>query len=108
MNSMTYKGYTARVDFDERDHIFVGLVLGIKDSISFHGKSVSELTKDFHDAINHYLADCKATGREPEKSYSGNLMLRISPEVHAHVAMRAAVHRKSINEWAEDVLANAR
>lgn len=108
MNSMTYKGYTARIDFDERDNIFVGRVLGIKDSISFHGKSVSELTKDFHAAINHYLADCEATGRNPEKSYSGNLMLRISPEVHAHVALRAAVHDKSINEWVEGVLAKAR
>lgn len=108
MNSMTYKGYTARIDFDERDNIFVGRVLGIRDSISFHGKSVSELTKDFHAAINHYLADCEATGRSPEKSYSGNLMLRISPEVHAHVAVRAAVHDKSINEWVEGVLAKAR
>lgn len=105
---MTYKGYTARVHFDERDNIFVGHVLGIKDSISFHGKSVNDLTKDFHAAIDHYLADCEATGRKPEKSYSGNLMLRISPEVHAHVAMRAAVHHKSINEWVEEVLASAR
>jgi len=108
MNSMTYKGYTARIDFDESDSIFVGRVLAIKDNISFHGKSVSELTKDFHAAIDHYLADCKATGRKPERSYSGNLMLRISPDTHAHVAKRAAVHRKSINEWVEEVLANAR
>jgi len=108
MNSMTYKGYTARIDFDESDNIFVGRVLGIKDNIGFHGKSVSELTKNFHAAIEHYLVDCKATGRKPERSYSGNLMLRISPDVHAHVATRAAVHRKSINEWVEEVLANAR
>ena len=33
-NSMTYKGYTARIDFDDRDNIFVGRVLGIEDVIS--------------------------------------------------------------------------
>ena len=30
MNTMTYKGYTARVEFDERDGIFVGRVLGLR------------------------------------------------------------------------------
>lgn len=28
MNTMTHKGYTARIEFDERDNIFVGRVLG--------------------------------------------------------------------------------
>ena len=28
MNTMTYKGYTARVEYDERDNIFVGRILG--------------------------------------------------------------------------------
>ena len=28
MNSMTYKGLTARIEFDERDGIFVSRVLG--------------------------------------------------------------------------------
>jgi predicted HicB family RNase H-like nuclease len=31
MNTMNYKGYTARIDFDERDDIFVGRVLGVRD-----------------------------------------------------------------------------
>jgi len=43
MNSMTYKGYTARVEFDERDDIFVGRVLGVRDIISFHAALVTEL-----------------------------------------------------------------
>jgi predicted HicB family RNase H-like nuclease len=35
-------------------------------------------------------------------------MLRIPPEVHAHAAMMAEAHGKSINQWATEVLANAR
>lgn len=27
MNSMTYKGYTAKLEYDDRDSIFVGRVL---------------------------------------------------------------------------------
>jgi predicted HicB family RNase H-like nuclease len=107
LNAMTYKGYSARVDFDARDNIFVGRVLGLKDDISFHGDTVSELIKDFHAAVDHYLADCAAAGRLPEKPYSGKLMLRLPPEIHAHVAVRAAAHGKSINAWACEVLALA-
>ncbi|MBB3104090.1 putative HicB family RNase H-like nuclease [Azomonas macrocytogenes] len=37
---MTYKGYTARIEFDERGDIFVGRVLDLRDIISFHADSV--------------------------------------------------------------------
>jgi predicted HicB family RNase H-like nuclease len=64
-NVTTYKGYTARIEFDPRDNIFTGKVIGIADGILFHGKTAKELTKDFEAAIDHYLADCQATGRRP-------------------------------------------
>ena len=107
MNVLTYKGYKARVEFDPRDSIFVGRVLGIKDSISFHGGTVSALKERFAAAINHYLADCKATGRKPEKPASGKLMLRIAPEVHAKALVIARASGKSLNQWAAEVLAKA-
>jgi predicted HicB family RNase H-like nuclease len=43
MNTMSHKGYTAKVELDERDNIFVGRVLGIHTVISFHGEAVGEL-----------------------------------------------------------------
>jgi predicted HicB family RNase H-like nuclease len=107
MNVMTYRGYRARVEFDPRDSIFVGRVLGIEDSISFHGETVTELKKGFAAAINHYLADCKATGRAPEKTASGKLMLRISPEVHAKALIVAKASGKSLNQWASELFAKA-
>jgi predicted HicB family RNase H-like nuclease len=78
-NTMSYKGYLARIEFDARDNIFVGHVLGIADRISFHGEAVGELTAEFHHAVDHYLEDCAKTGRAPEKPASGKLMLRIRP-----------------------------
>jgi predicted HicB family RNase H-like nuclease len=38
---MNYKGYTAKIGFDERDAIFVGRVLGLHAVISFHGETVA-------------------------------------------------------------------
>lgn len=107
MNVMTYKGYKARVEFDPRDNIFVGRVLGIEDGISFHGTTVAALKESFAAAINHYLADCKAMGRKPEKPASGKLMLRIAPEIHTKALVMARASGKSLNQWATEVLAKA-
>ena len=107
MNTMTYKGYTARIDFDERDSIFIGRVLGVRAIISFHGETVAELRAQFVAAVDDYLKDCAAQGISAEKPASGNLMLRVPPEVHGAVFVAAQASGKSINQWAAEVLKNA-
>lgn len=107
MNTMHYSGYLARVEFDERDSIFVGRVLGVNSIISFHGESVAELRTEFVAAINDYLADCKERNVAPEKPASGRLMLRINPNVHAAVSIAASASGESINQWSEEVLGRA-
>ncbi|TKD30007.1 type II toxin-antitoxin system HicB family antitoxin [Azotobacter chroococcum] len=107
MNSMTYKGYTARIEFDERDDIFVGRVLGVRDIISFHADSVAELRAEFAAAVDDYLADCAEQGVSPEKPASGRVMLRIRPEVHAAAAIAAKAAGKSLNQWAEEAFESA-
>lgn len=57
MNTMTYKNCIARIEFDERDNIFVGHVLGLRSSISFHGATVSELRHEFEVAMDVFLND---------------------------------------------------
>lgn len=106
-NTMNHKGYIARIDFDPRDQIFVGRVLGLADNISFHGTTVAELTADFHAAIGNYLDDCSASGRRPEKPASGKMLLRVSPEVHAAAAIAAEAAGKSLNQWAAEALERA-
>ena len=58
MNSMNYKGYTARMDFDAEDKVIVGRVLDIDDIITFHGTSVDEFEAAFHAAVDSYIAAC--------------------------------------------------
>ena len=103
-NTLSYKGYTARIEFDPDDNIFFGRVLGVRDIIGFHGETVAELTADFHNAINHYLAVCRQRGEKPQKVYSGKLTLRISPDIHADIAAAAAHTGKSLNKWVADTL----
>jgi predicted HicB family RNase H-like nuclease len=106
-NVIKYQGYAAHIEFDAEDEVFVGHVLGIVDRISFHGESVAELTDAFHAAIDHYLEDCRATGRDPLKPASGRVLLRIPPEVHAAANVAAQASGKSLNQWAADAIARA-
>ena len=107
MNMMKYKGYLARIEYDEEDRIFVGHLAGIQDIVGFHGITVDELEAAFHESVDNYIAISEETGRPVQKPYSGKLMLRVSPDVHAAVATAAEVHGKSINQWVSDVLDEA-
>jgi predicted HicB family RNase H-like nuclease len=107
MNTMNHKGYTARIEFDERDNIFVGRVLGLRSIISFHGETVTDLRHEFEVAIEEFLNDCKEQGVKPEKPASGKLMLRVSPEIHGAALVAAQASGKSLNQWATEVLQSA-
>ncbi|MDO9227159.1 MAG: type II toxin-antitoxin system HicB family antitoxin [Pseudomonadota bacterium] len=107
MNTMTHKGYTARIDYDERDNLFAGRVLGLRAMISFHGETVDELRKEFVAAVEDYLNDCLHQGVTPEKPTSGKLMLRVPPEIHSAALIAAQSAGKSLNQWATEVLKNA-
>lgn len=107
MKNMNYKGYFARVEFDPEDHIFVGHIVGIRDVVGFHGESVVALETAFREAVDDYLMACKELNQEPNKPYSGRLMLRIPVDLHASVAAAAEAKGKSINKWVAGVLRSA-
>jgi len=107
MSTMTYNGYAAKIEYSDDDDCFVGHIAGIKDVIGFHADSVKELRRAFEEAVDDYLVTCEKVGREPQRPYSGKLMLRVPPEIHARAAMMAEAHGMSINQWAADVLSKA-
>lgn len=107
MTPMTYKGYAARIEYSDEDGCFVGHVAGISDIISFHGDSVEEIRTAFHEAVDHYLASCEAFKKAPNRPYSGKIMVRVQPEVHARAAMTAAASGKSLNAWVAEIVFRA-
>ena len=107
MKAMVYKGYAARIEFDGEDNIFFGRIAGIRDGVTFHADNVTDLVAAFHDAVDDYIETCAKLGKDPQKPYSGNLMLRVDPELHSKVARAAELAGKSLNEWSKDVLSQA-
>jgi predicted HicB family RNase H-like nuclease len=107
MNTLSHRGYQARVEFDAQDRLFVGHVAGIRDVVGFHGESVTELEQAFREAVDNYLAACEQLNQAPNKPYSGRMMLRLPPEVHARMGAAAQLEGVSLNQWAARTLERA-
>jgi len=101
---MIYKGYTAVVEFDDESEIFFGKVVDIKDIITFQASNVKGLKLEFKNSIDDYLEFCHLKNRQPEKPYSGKFNVRIKPELHRKIAVKAAQQHKSINDLVVDAL----
>ena len=63
-----------------------------------------ELKTAFADTIADYIDWCRERGKEPERPYSGNFTVRISPELHRRVATAAARSGKSVNTFVAETL----
>lgn len=101
---MTYKGYSGHVEFDDEAGLFHGEVLDTRDVITFQGTSVEELTQAFRDSIDDYLEFCAKRGEEPDKPFSGRVMLRVPPALHRRAYAQARREGKSLNQWIVDKL----
>lgn len=104
MNVMTYKGYTARIEYDDADRIFVGRLTGIRDIVGFHASTVDALQAAFHESVDDYCEACVKLGQTPQKPASGKLMLRVDPEVHRAALNAAQASGVSLNQWAAKAL----
>jgi predicted HicB family RNase H-like nuclease len=96
---MQYQGYSAHVLFDDENDLFHGEVLGIRDVVTFQGRSVAELHKAFKESVDDYLDFCRRRGESPEKPVSGRFVLRISPRLHQELCIAAGKSGQSLNAW---------
>lgn len=104
-NIMEYKGYWAKIEYSDEDECFFGVIEGLNnDVISFEGKNVEELKKDFKNAIEHYLEVCKETNIQPEKQCKGSLNIRLGIELHNKAKIKSVEKNISINELIKEAV----
>lgn len=65
---MRYKDYLGSVEFDAERGLFHGEVVGIRDVVTFEGRSKDEVQRAFRDSVEDYLAFCKERGEAPERA----------------------------------------
>lgn len=63
---MKYKGYFGDAWYDYEAKIFHGEVIGLKDVITFQGKTVNEIEQAFKDSVDDYLMWCKERGEKEQ------------------------------------------
>ncbi len=101
---MEYKGYHANIEYSDEDNFFIGKVIGINDSLSFHGSSVEELNEMFHQSIDNYLSMCKEFGKTPDKEYKGQFNVRIPFELHRDAVICASKRKTSLNDFVKTAI----
>lgn len=101
---LEYKGYTGHAEFDSEAGLFHGEVLETRDVITFQGVSVEELAQAFRDSVDDYVEFCRDRNEQPDKPFSGRMMLRLPSELHRHAYVEAKREGKSLNQWIADKL----
>jgi predicted HicB family RNase H-like nuclease len=101
---LTYKGYTARVEFDAEDRIFFGQLTGIADLVTFHSENAADLMRAFEEAVDGYLAMSEQLGCAAQAPPTRRITVRVPPDIHARATALAQVEGKSLDAWAQEIL----
>ena len=96
-NSLEYKGYRGSVEYSAPDRCFFGKVLGIRALVTYEGSCVDSIEQEFRESVDEYLDLCEQQGTTPEKEYSGLFQVRVSPETHRELAIKAEASGKKLN-----------
>jgi len=99
-----YKGFIGSVHYASEDRVFYGKVEGVKDLITFEGSTVNELEESFEYMVDEHIKDCTRNNISLEKSYKGNLNIRLSPEIHKKASYKAALRGVSLNQFINDAI----
>ena len=72
--------------------------------MSYEGTNAEELLKDFHEAVDEYLAYCADNGLEPESAYKGSFNVRVSAELHKQAAVYAIENNITLDGLGEKAM----
>ena len=102
--------YTYRVMWSEEDEEFVGLCAEFP-SLSWLAASPEDALKGIRNVVRKCLKDMAVSREEiPEaissRKYSGKFMVRVPPEVHRHLVVKAAEAGISLNRVVSAKLAH--
>ena len=104
---LKYKNYLGSVEYSEEDDCLYGRVIGIRGLISYEGTSLEELKKSFYQVVEDYLELCKQQNKIPETAFKGSFNVRIDPELHRNIVIRAKEENMTLNAFVKEALRKA-
>lgn len=105
---VNYKHYTYRVTWSDEDKEFVGLCSEFP-LLSYLGESQSEALEGISKLVREIIKDMVGSGESipvpfSEKHYSGKFQVRIPPEQHRLLTMKAQEAGVSLNRYVSSKL----
>ena len=101
---MEYKGYKGLPQVDEESKSLYGHVIGSSRSHHFSRRYCRGTDAIISRSVHEYLDFCKSLGRNPEKPFSGQFMLRIDPTLHRTLSVLAEAEGVSLNTLVQTIL----
>ena len=103
--------YAYKILWSEEDKEHVGLCLEFP-SLSWLAQSIEDALCGIKKLVGETIKDMKTTGEEiPEplssKKYSGKFMVRVPPDCHKNLVLKASEENISLNRYVSSVLAQA-
>ncbi len=107
----TSDDYLKIVEWSEEDHCYVGTVPGLIIG-GVHGKSQKKVFDELCEAVEEAIQILQKEGRPlpaatANKKYSGKIALRIPPQLHKTLAMKAFQDGESVNKLIQHELEEA-
>ena len=103
-NILEYMGYYTKIEYSSEDRILHGRIEGIGDLITFQSAEATKIEEEFQNAIDDYLTFCEEVGKDPDKSYKGSFNIRINPDLHKKLAIKAFKNNESLNQTVENAI----
>jgi predicted HicB family RNase H-like nuclease len=99
--SMKHDRYAYRVTWSEEDREYAGLCVEFP-GLSWLAKSPEAALQGIRKLVDEAVRDIKSSGEVPPppisgKNFSGKFMVRLPPEVHRDLALKAAEQKISLN-----------
>ncbi len=103
--------YLKIVEWSEADHCYVGMAPGLIIG-GVHGKSQKKVFDELCEAVEEAIQILRKEGRPlpaatANKKYSGKIALRIPPQLHKTLAMKAFQDGESVNKLIQHELEEA-
>lgn len=103
-NILEYNGYFAKIEFNAVDMVLYGKIEGIDDLITFESEDATKIEEEFHRALDDYIIFCEEVGKKPQKAYKGTFNIRISPQLHREIAIKALRNGETLNQTVENAI----
>lgn len=106
INVMKIDGYDAVINYDPEIDMFRGEYVNLNGGADFYASDIAGLQKEGKLSLAVFLKMCEEDGVEPRKNYSGKFNVRIPPELHESLVIKAASDGKSINQLVVESIAS--